>query len=191
MAACPARLTVIETTKGTGMIEGIRGWSRSCLTVQGYGSLSDEDRRSLWLGVRFSTGLCFTGIALGVALSSPLLLLAMAVTAALGGFVIAKHPFDYAYDAVLQPLLGGPKMPPTPAPRRFACQLATPWIIAIAVAFLADRAVIAWSLAIPLLVVAATVTMTNWCLPSLIHGLLHGSETNEAGNPDLRTGDST
>jgi hypothetical protein len=158
------------------MIGRLTGWSRSCLTMQGYGSLSDAERRSLWLGLRFSPALCLAGIALGAALASPALLLAMAVAAGVGGFVTAKHPFDYVYDAALRPLLGGPSMPPSPAPRRFSCQLATPWIVAIAVAFWAGAPTVAWVLAAPLLVVAATVTTTNWCLPSLIYGLLHGRQ---------------
>jgi len=162
------------------MIERLSSWSRGCLTMQGYGSLSDGERRSLWLGLRFSPVLCLTGIALGTALASPALLLAMAVAAGVGGFLTAKHPFDYVYDAVLRPLLGGPSVPPSPAPRRFACQMATPWIAAIAVAFLVDATAIAWVLAVPLLLVAATVTTTNWCLPSLIYGLLHGRQSGEA-----------
>ena len=162
------------------MIELFASWSRGCLTMQGYGSLSDGERRSLWLGLRFSPLLCLTGIALGTVLASPALLLAMAVTAGVGGFITPKHPFDYVYDAAVRPLLGGPSVPPSPAPRRFSCQLATPWISAIAIAFLADAAAIAWALAVPLLVVAATVTATNWCLPSLIYGLLHGRRSEEA-----------
>lgn len=103
------------------MIERFTSWSRGCLTMQGYGSLSDGERRGLWLGLRFSPILCLAGIALGTALASPALLLAMAVAAGVGGFLTAKHPFDYVYDAVLRPLLGGPSVPPSPAPRRFAC----------------------------------------------------------------------
>jgi hypothetical protein len=162
------------------MIERLAGWSRGCLTMQGYGDLGEEERRSLWLGLRFSPALCFAGIALGTALASPALLLAMAVTAGVGGFVTAKHPFDYVYDATLRPLLAGPDVPPSPPPRRFACQLATPWIAAIAVAFLVGAPTVAWVLAVPLLIVAATVTTTNWCLPSLIYGLLHGRRPDEA-----------
>lgn len=164
------------------MIERLATWSRSCLTMQGYGSLSDEERRSMWFGLRFSTGLCFAGIALGAALASPALLLAMAATALIGGFLTPKHPFDYVYDAALRPLLGGPSVPPSPAPRRFACQLATPWIAAIAVAFLAGASAVAWILAVPMLLVAATVTITNWCLPSFIYGLLHGRQAGEAAS---------
>lgn len=131
------------------MIERFASWSRGCLTMQGYDSLSDGERRSLWLGLRFSPMLCLAGIA-------------------------------YVYDAVLRPLLGGPHVPPSPAPRRFACQLATPWIAAIAVAFWVGVPTVAWVLAVPLLMVAMANTITNWCLPSLIYGLLHRGRPGEA-----------
>jgi hypothetical protein len=162
------------------MIERLAVWSRSCLTMQGYGALGDEDRKSLWLGIRFAPVLCFAGIALGVVLASPALLMAMAATAFVGGFLTPKHPFDYLYDVALSPLLGGPSVPPSPAPRRFACQLATPWIAAIAIAFLADLTAVAWALAVPLLLVAAVVASTNWCLPSLLYALLHGQRAGAA-----------
>jgi hypothetical protein len=164
------------------MTERLAAWSRSCLTMQGYGALSEEERKSLWLGIRFAPALCFAGIALGAVLASPVLLLAMAVTAFVGGFLTPKHPFDYLYDVILRPLLGGPNVPASPPPRRFACQMATPWIAAIAVAFLADLAIVAWVLAVPLLVVAATVATTNWCLPSLMYGLLHGQRAGESAS---------
>jgi hypothetical protein len=161
------------------MSERFAAWSRSCLTMQGYGALGEAERKDLWLGIRFAPALCFLGIALGVVLASPALLLAMAATAFAGGFLTPKHPFDYLYDATLHPLLGGPSVPPSPAPRRFACQLATPWIAAIAGAFLAGATALAWVLAVPLLLAAAMVTTTNWCLPSLIYGL-HGGRGGEA-----------
>jgi len=156
------------------MTERFASWSRGCLTMQGYAGLDDRERSGLWLGLRFSPALCLAGIALGTALASPAVLLAMAAVALIGGFLTPKHPFDYLYDAVLRPLLGGPAVPPSPEPRRFACQLAAPWIAAIALAFLAGATAVAWVLAVPLLAVAAVNTTTNWCLPSLIHGLLHG-----------------
>jgi hypothetical protein len=162
------------------MVERLTAWSRSCLTMQGYAALGEEERKGLWLGLRFAPALCLAGIALGVVLASPALLLAMAATALVGGFLTPKHPFDYVYDAALRPLLGGPNVPPSPAPRRFACQIAAPWTAAIAVAFLAGAATVAWVLAVPLLVVAAVNTATNWCLPSLIYGILHADHRGHA-----------
>jgi hypothetical protein len=162
------------------VIDRFATWSRACLTMQGYGALGDGDRRRLWLGLRFAPALCLTGIALGTALASPPLLFVMAGSAALGGFVLPKHPFDYLYDAALRPLLGGPEVPPSPPPRRFACQLATPWILAIAIALLAGAATVAWVLAAPLLAAGAVVATTNWCMPSFIYGVVHSRDAGGA-----------
>jgi uncharacterized protein DUF4395 len=155
------------------MIKSISHWSRGCLTMQGYGSLGEEERKALWLGLRFAPILCLVGIATGTVLGSPAVLLGMAATALLGGFVLANHPFDYLYNGALRPLLGGPSVPASPAPRRFACQLATFWVTAIAIAFLLGAPTVAWALAVPLLLAGASAGTTNWCLASFIYGLLH------------------
>lgn len=42
--------------------ERLATWSRGCLTMQGYAGLGEDERRSLWLGLRFSPALCLTGI---------------------------------------------------------------------------------------------------------------------------------
>jgi hypothetical protein len=141
--------------------------------MQGYQRLPDPERRELWLGLRFAPALCLAGIVAGAALASPVLLFATAATALLGGFVLPKHPFDYLYDLVVRPALGGPSIPPSPPPRRFACQLATPWIAAVAVAFLAGEPLVAWLAAAPLIATGATVKLTNWCFPSFLYGLFH------------------
>jgi uncharacterized protein DUF4395 len=146
---------------------------RCNLSMQGYAALSDEERRRLTIGLRVSPALCLTGMAVGVVLESPAVLLVMAATAFLGGFVTRKHPFDMIWDYALRRITGGPPLPPTPAPRRFACQLATFWLIGLAVAFIAGADTLGIVLGVPLLLVAATVTTTNWCVPSLIYGLLH------------------
>ena len=151
---------------------GVGHWMRCNLSMQGYGALSDDERRELGMALRLSPALCLTGIALGVVLESPAVLLAMAGTAFIGGFVTAKHPFDLIWDHGLRRFRGGPRLPATPPPRRFACQLAAPWLVAMAAAYLVGADAVGLALGVPLLVVAAVNATTNWCLPSLIHGLL-------------------
>jgi Domain of unknown function (DUF4395) len=111
-------------------------WMRCNLSMQGYESLGDHERRELGLGLRLSPLLCLTGMTLGVVLESPAILLGMAGTAVLGGLT-AKHPFDLIWDQGLRRLSGGPPLPRTPAPRRFACQIASVWLAALAAAYLA------------------------------------------------------
>jgi Domain of unknown function (DUF4395) len=171
----------LHLTRVVIVIARLSAWSRGCLIMQGYGAVPEYERRHLWLGLRFAPALCLTGIAVGTALASPPLLFAMAAAGFVGGFVTRKHPFDYVYDLTIRPLIGGPLVPDSPPPRRFACQLATPWIVAIGVAFLTGTDTLAWILAVPLLIVGAVVSTTNWCLPSLIYGLLHRGELRGAG----------
>ena len=149
----------------------LASWMRCNLSMQGYERLSDEERRRLGLALRVSPALCLAGMTLGVVLESAAVLLAMAATAFLGGFVTAKHPFDLLWDRGLRRLTGGPPLPRTPPPRRFACQLATFWLIGLAALFLAGSDTLGLALGVPLLAVAAVVTATNWCLPSLVYGL--------------------
>jgi hypothetical protein len=147
-------------------------WMRCNLSMQGYSALSDDERRRLGLALRLSPGLCLTGMAVGVVLMSPAVLLAMAATAFVGGFVTAKHPFDLIWDLGLRRISGDPPLPPTPPPRRFACQLAGFWLVGVAMAFLVGSETVGLALGVPLLLVATTVTTTNWCLPSLVYGLI-------------------
>jgi Domain of unknown function (DUF4395) len=147
-------------------------WMRRNLSMQGYGALSDGERRQLGFALRLSPALCLTGMTLGVVLESPAVLLAMAASAVLGGFVTAKHPFDLIWDHGLRRFSGGPPLPPAPPARRFACQLASVWLVAVAAAYLAGAETLGLVLGVPLLFVATIVATTNWCLPSLIYGLL-------------------
>lgn len=97
----------------------------------------------------------------------------MASTDLIGGLVAPRHPSDHVYNLALRPVLGGPSPPPSPAPRRFACQPATVWVTAIAIAFLIGAPTVAWILAVPLLFTGAIVGTTNSCMPSFTWGLLH------------------
>jgi hypothetical protein len=42
------------------VIERVAAWSRSCLTMQGYGALDDRARRQRWLGIRFAPAVTTT-----------------------------------------------------------------------------------------------------------------------------------
>jgi hypothetical protein len=147
-------------------------WMRDNLSMQGYQELSEDERREFGLALRLSPALCLTGMTLGVVLESPAILLGMSATAFLGGFGAAKHPFDLIWDHGLRQLSGGPLLPPTPPPRRFACQIASVWLVALAAAYLAGADTVGLVLGIPLVLVAAVVATTNWCVPSLIYGFL-------------------
>lgn len=150
--------------------ERVGAWSRGCLAMQGYGALSDQERRAQWLGLRFSPILCTALMAIGVALPEPILLFSVAAVAFVGGFR-SKHPFDYLYEMVVRPLLAAPPVPPQPAPRRFACKLAGGWLVATGLAFVFAPDAVGYALGGVLVAVAVVVSTTNWCLPSLIYAV--------------------
>src|SRR5437773_11186262 len=50
-----------------------RCWMSANLTTQGY-ALSERERGALWLGLRFSTGLCLTLVVTALALPSVVML---------------------------------------------------------------------------------------------------------------------
>lgn len=139
-------------------------WMRSNLTTQGY-CLSEQERRELWLGVRFSTGLCLALVALALALRSPALALALSAVGVVAGYS-ARHPFDHLYNHLVRRLVGGPPLPPNPPRRRHAFKLATAWLWAISGLLWAGATTAALVVGGLLLVACATVTATNLCLPS-------------------------
>jgi hypothetical protein len=139
-------------------------WMRENLTTQGY-CLSNAERRDLWLGLRFPTGLCLALVVTGLALQSAALIIALVPIGAVAGFT-ARHPFDYIWNHAARHVVGGPPVPPNPTRRRHAFKLATVWLLAVG-GLLAAGATTAGLLLGGLLVAAcATVTATNLCLPS-------------------------
>ena len=152
-------------------------WMRENLTTQGY-CLSSSERGDLWLGLRFSTGLCLALVVTALALQSAALIFALVPIGAVAGFT-ARHPFDYIWNHAARHVVGGPPVPPNPTRRRHAFKLATVWLLAVG-GLLAAGATTAGLVLGGLLVAAcATVTATNLCLPSEALALWQRHTTRE------------
>lgn len=139
-------------------------WMRSNLTTQGY-CLSDAERSELWLGSRFSTGLCLTLVIVALALESPVMLFVLAGIGAIAGLT-ARHPFDHLWNHGVRHLVGGPPLPPNPTRRRHAFKVATAWLVVVGGLLAAGATIVALALGGLLVAACATVTATNLCLPS-------------------------
>lgn len=139
-------------------------WMRGNLTTQGY-CLSDHERRALAVGLRFSTGLCLALVVVALALESPVMVFALSGVGLVASFS-ARHPFDHLWNHAARRVVGGPPLPPNPAPRRRAFAVATVWLLVVGT-LLAMGATTAGLILGGMLAAACTVvTATNLCLPS-------------------------
>src|SRR5688572_13873428 len=145
--------------------------NRCRLEAQGYRGHSDAELRAFGRWLRFAPTLCTLGIVAGTALASPAVLALVGATALVGSFA-PRHPFDYLYMHAVRPILGSPAIPPTTAERKFACAMATAWLAATAIAFQRGALGTGYALGTLLASVAALVSATDFCVPSLIYGYL-------------------
>lgn len=147
--------------------------TRGRLETQGFSPTDDPAfaRVAPWL--RFTPALCATFMGLGTALASPVILGALMPVAALGA-IFPVHPFDLIYNRGIRRLTGTQPLPRNGAPRRFACGMAAVWLAATALAFGQGLTLPGYVLGGVLTAVAAVVSVSHFCMSSLIYGALFG-----------------
>jgi hypothetical protein len=144
---------------------------RHRLEAQGFCNLDDPTMPQLAPWLRWSPSLCATVIATGVTLRAPLVLWGLAVIAVLGA-VLPFHPFDLLYNYFVRRFTGTASLPRHAAQRRFACALATVWLVATGWAFYIGAAGLGLVLGSALFAVALLVSITHICIPSMIYNAL-------------------
>jgi len=153
---------------------------RRRLEAQGFRGLDDATLEEVGPWLRWSPALCTLFMVAGVALGSPVILWALAVTA-LPGALLPFHPFDLLYNYGARHLTGTRPLPHQGPQRRFACGIATIWLIATGWAFQAGPSNLGYALGIPLILVAGLVAITHFCVPSLIYNALVHTEVATRG----------
>ena len=146
------------------------------LDAQGYVNVDRQTLAQVEPWLRWSPALCAIVMALGTALASQWILWGLVPFAALGA-LFPRHPFDYIYNLGVRRVTGTPPLPPHGAPRRFACGVASVWLVATGAVFAADMDVLGYVLGGMLSAVAALVSTTHFCIPSLVYGLIFGRPT--------------
>jgi Domain of unknown function (DUF4395) len=147
--------------------------ARNLLEMQGYTGYGDAYLSEVNLWTRWSPFLCACFIALGTALASPVILGLLAATAIIGA-LLPVHPFDLIYNYGVRHLTGTRPLPQNNGGRRFACALASVWLVVTAAAFLAGAEIVGYVLGFSLLGAASVLVLTGFCIPSFIFGLLFG-----------------
>lgn len=138
------------------------------LHVQGYQNYSDKELFDHKYGIRFAYALCITLVALGLIFTS-IPILSLTAFIALAGTFLPRHPFDYVYNNGVRQPLKKPKLPPRSNQGRFACGMATAWLV-VTIYFLYNGYWIAGNIfGASLFAVGALVTTTDICIPSMIY----------------------
>jgi hypothetical protein len=162
---------------------------RGNLTTQGY-CLSDDERRRLSLGLRFSTGTCLLLVITALALESSAVMFALSGVGLVAGLA-SRHPFDLVWNYGVRHVAGGPALPPNPTPRRHAFKVATVWLLGVAALLAAGLTAIALVLGGLLVAACATVTALNFCIPSELLALwerrMARTEADATDEPPRRT----
>jgi hypothetical protein len=145
-------------------------WMGANLETQGY-CLAEAERRALWLGLRFSTGICLILSAAALALQSATAFAVLAGIGAVAGFS-ARHPFDHLWNGAVRHLTNATPLPPSPPRRRHAFKVAAVMLATVSVLLAAGAMTAALWLGVLVLAACATVTATNLCIPSVALSLI-------------------
>ncbi len=154
------------------------------LETQGY-RLDEPERRALWLGVRFSTGICLALTAGALALGSAPVFAGLALIGFAAGFG-RHHPFDHLWNRAVRHIVGAPELPASPAPRRHAFKVAGTMLLAIAALLAVGAPTAALIVGISILAACTAVTAFNLCIPSLALSLI--DRVGSGGRRDERYG---
>lgn len=145
--------------------------TRWLVALQGFTSVPDRDLKSIDLGLRVGPVFCMLLAGIATAFASPTMLLVLAPFALLGA-VLSGSPFDVFYNYGLRYALNGPRLPVYRAPRRFACAVASLWLVVTAGLMLAGQAVAGQVMGWLLVVTAGVPVTTGFCVPSFFYRLV-------------------
>ncbi len=148
----------------------------SWLEMRGIACSTDEGFRRMVPWSTLTFGLCGGMTAIATAFALTPLLAVMVVIAGLGA-ISPRHPFDAIYNYGIRSVTGTQALPPNAAPTRFACGLASVWLVAMIVAFEGGAAWLGYALGVGIVSVAALVTFTHFCIPSFIYQTVFGDRS--------------
>lgn len=147
-------------------------FSRYALNLQGFGDLSDAERRAIEWPLRFTPAACATLVIVGTVLQWPVWQFSVAAVALLGALFAKGSPVDAAFNSGVRHLLKTEMLPANPPPRRFACFVASLMLTGSGLAFLFELSPVGFVLGGALAAVLALNAFSNWCLGAWMYRLL-------------------
>lgn len=140
------------------------------LNLQGFACDSDPRIMASTRWLRFTPALSTLCIIAGTVLRSPAILLGFALVAA--GGAAGWNAFDALFNVWIRRWVQAERLPPNPAPRRFAMVVAAIWSTGAAWLMAAGWVGIGVAAGSVLAVAALTVATTHFCLGSWLYRLL-------------------
>ena len=147
--------------------------TRRRLDIQGFERCDDATLAPVAPWLRLAFALCALIAGVGTALASPAILLLLVPVAALAG-ALPVHPFDLIYNFGIRHITGTGPLPRRGAPSRFACGMGAVWLLPTAWLFGAGQLTAGYVLGGALTGVAALVSSTDICLPSMMFRSVFG-----------------
>jgi hypothetical protein len=143
------------------------------LRVRGITPSNDPEFVKMAPWTRLTFSLCTSVGGLATVLAWPGLLWVM-VGIATAGAIGTRHPFDHVYNLVVRRFTGTIELPRNGAPTRFSCGIAAVWFATMAIAFSGGYDLVAYGLGAMFIVVGALISITHFCIPSVIFQLMFG-----------------
>ena len=148
------------------------------LREQGFVGLSDVKLTSLAFGIRFAYWLCSFFLIIAI-IAANVYLLILLMLIALATVILPYHPFDYIYNHSLRYKLGKPKLPPRGNQIKFSCGLAALWMGFTAFFFYHHMMGAGYLAGLSLIIVALTVSITDFCIPSQLYNIIFRFDTRK------------
>lgn len=147
---------------------------RNFILQQGLREPPPERCDSRYRALQFQPGVLAIAILAGVALDLPLLFFVIALVLWWNVLFPLLNPFDAWYNRTADSRPGGERLPPAPAPRRFAQALAGSISLAIGVFLLLGSTAVALALEVFLLLAVTALVFGRFCLGSFLYHLIRG-----------------
>lgn len=138
----------------------------SYLDMQGFTDLSREEKSQVNIALRFTPTLCSITVVFGLYYQSWEVFAVLSVFGLLGTFTKRWHPFDVLYNVILSNPLKWQKLPPAPAPKRFACFIGFIFLLGGTVSFYFGAIYWGYFFGIGYIIAAMLMAITHFCIGS-------------------------
>lgn len=145
--------------------------NRACnnLDEQGYAFLSREEKTKLNIALRITPVLCIVVVVFGIYLQDWRIFAGLSVFGILGAATKYFQPFDVLYNIALRHVFNAPKLPPSPAQKRFACGIGALFLAGATITFYLGA--LTWGYVFGVLYIGAAglMVLTHFCIASWIY----------------------